>query len=675
MTTLESSSIHHPLQQAFFFFEQARLCNQENPDTTTLQAMQHRYQSIRQSFQHFGESLCRKLSDIRSDLQIYVSSAHTTKLPESLFLSLTRNHQEPTEDAQLYLLLHEEGAEIGFGFGLRGKRRTVGKIEQRFFETLQRFHRKAERYLYALLRHTYRLWPTPQQSSHTPSLSLAEWQKTGGVVVRLLNREVFLRDLSGAEGLVSQAFGELIGLYGFLDRIYTNIPYIRPLGHGLLDEQDATFADDDIASQQVALRDLALEFVHYAAQEGFALPLEMARSYILSLQTKPFVILSGVAGTGKSQLAQLFARFLTEDAEALDGNPHIALLPVRPDWLDPQALLGYEDRLTHTYYVTPFLRMLLRAQHDRENPYFVILDELNLARTEYYLSDILSLLESRRYREDGQLLEQTPLFLHNQPDPYPIEDAHMGLLSIPGTLPLPQNLYLIGTLNLDETTHRLSPKVLDRAQMIELEPTTPSLFLQWITQRRPAPLTRSPSWIASLRAAFTRESRYSAPIPPSQWQMPPELLAQLAGMLDTLFALFGRAGFGFGLRTVQEGLLFAEHTCRMVGTDHVRLAWIVERILLQKFLPRLHGPRYPLEDLLARLLLLCWEHWTAPAALEHLLHQELEPDILTQHQTHALQHEPLRNPTIPAPNMPVAARKIARMLRKLQQDAYVDFHA
>ncbi len=675
MITSEVSQIPHALQQAFFFFEQARLCNQETTDAATLQAMQSRCQSVRQALQHLGESLCTKLSGIRSDLQIYVSPSHANKIPESLSLSLTRNSQDPIEDAQLYLLLQEEGVEIGFGFGLRGKRRSVGKIEQRFFETLQRFHRKAERYLYALLRHAYRLWPAPQQPLNTPSLSLAEWQKTGGVVARSINREVFLRDISAAEGLVAQVFGELIGLYGFLDRNYTEIPYIRPLGHSLLDEQDATFAEDDITEQQVALHDLALEFVRYAAQEGFALPLEMARTYILSLQTKPFVILSGVAGTGKSQLAQLFARFLTEDAEEHHGNPHVALLPVRPDWLDPQGLLGYEDRLTHTYAVTPFLRILLRAHNDKENPYFAILDELNLARTEYYLSDILSLLESRRYGTEGQLLEQTPLFLHNQTEPYHIEDDHAGLLGIPSTLPLPPNLYLIGTLNLDETTHRLSPKVLDRAQMIELEPTTPSLFLQWITQHRPPPLTRSPSWIANLRAAFTRESRYSAPIPPSQWQIPPEILTQLADVLDTLFVLFGRAGFGFGLRTVQEGLLFAEHTCRMVGTNHLRLAWIIERLLLQKFLPRLHGPRYPLEDLLGRLLLFCSESWESPTARERLLHQEIDPEILAPYQTQALQHEPQRTPPPTPPSMPSAAKKIARMLQKLRQDAYVDFHA
>lgn len=669
----QQTPLHAPVsfQHTFSFFEQAKLCNQETVEETVLHNMQLRCQGIRQTLQKLAEFVRDKLAPLRDDLEIYVSPCHASKLPESLFFSLTRAQQDPTEDAQLYLLLQEEGAEIGFGFGLRGKRRGVSKIEQRFFDTLRRFHRKAERYIHNLQRHTYRLWPSPQQPQNMPSLSIAEWKKSGGVVVRLLNRELFLRETSSVEGMVTQVFGELIGLYGFLDRTYTDIPYIRTLGYTLPEEQEPIFIDDDLTEQHEALQDIALEFVRYASQEGFVLTLELARAYILSLQTKPFVILSGVAGTGKSQLAQLFARFLTEDAEEHGENPHIALLPVRPDWLDPHGILGYDDSLTGSYQATPFLRLLLRAHQDPENPYFAILDELNLARTEYYLSDILSLLESRRYGKEGELLEQAPLYLHHHTDPHHIEDLHAGLLEIPSSVPIPPNLYIIGTLNLDETTHRLSPKVLDRAQMIELEAPSPSSFLQWLTKQRSPSMARSPGRIANLRAAFSRDALFSAPIPPSQWSQPPESLAQLVALLDTFFLLFQQAGFGFGLRVVQESLLFAEHTCRMVGLSSFHLPWVIERILLQKFLPRLHGPKHQLEELLSRLLLLCWASWEEPETRERLITQTTSPEEVAKHLRYAHDEE-----ASPAPaHFPQAARKIAKMIQKLQQDGYVDFHA
>ena len=180
-------------------------------------------------------------------------------------------------------------------------------------------------------------------------------------------------------------------------------------------------------------------------------------TFYTALQTKGFVILSGISGTGKTRLAQAFADMLPQPAV---GTNHL-FVPVRPDWRESKSLLGYYNPLTGTYEWTPSLRFLLRAVQSYETrdglAWFVILDEMNLAHVEYYFADLLSVLESGR-DEDGWTCE--PLRLGYS------DDAEGNLP--PCELKLPPNLYIVGTVNVDETTHAFSPKVLDRAFTLEL---------------------------------------------------------------------------------------------------------------------------------------------------------------------------------------------------------------
>ena len=136
-------------------------------------------------------------------------------------------------------------------------------------------------------------------------------------------------------------------------------------------------------------------------------------------------------------------------------------IPVRTDWRDSKSLLGYYNPLTGTYEWTDFLRFLMRAVQSYRRgdglAWFVILDEMNLARVEYYFADLLSVLESGR---DAEGWTREPLRL-----PYP-NDAEGDLP--PSQIRVPPNLYVIGTVNVDETTHSFSPKVLDRAFTLEL---------------------------------------------------------------------------------------------------------------------------------------------------------------------------------------------------------------
>lgn len=166
-----------------------------------------------------------------------------------------------------------------------------------------------------------------------------------------------------------------------------------------------------------------------------------------SHERRHFSVLSGLSGSGKTQLARSYGR-------ALRGQPSAAIsegvyvLPVQPGWHDPSPLLGYVNPLnTERYVRTSFLNFLLDAVRDPERPYTVVLDEMNLSHPEQYLAPLLSAMET------GDQIE-----LHAQDD---------DVDEIPSSVAYPSNLLIIGTVNMDETTHGLSDKVLDRASVIE----------------------------------------------------------------------------------------------------------------------------------------------------------------------------------------------------------------
>jgi MoxR-like ATPase len=188
------------------------------------------------------------------------------------------------------------------------------------------------------------------------------------------------------------------------------------------------------------------------------------------LDHKHFVILSGLSGTGKTQLALKYARAIHGLTSNITADPLLFECPVRPEWTDPTGLTGYYDVLTNRYVVPTFLEAVLVATAHRDSPVFVILDEMNLARIEYYLSDILSAIET-----------QGALQLHS--NGVPLEGTTGA--SVRAEIPLPSNLFIIGTINIDETTNPVSDKVLDRASVIDMSAVDVSGFMASLTERYP----------------------------------------------------------------------------------------------------------------------------------------------------------------------------------------------
>jgi 5-methylcytosine-specific restriction protein B len=256
------------------------------------------------------------------------------------------------------------------------------------------------------------------------------------------------------------------------------------------------------------------------------------------LTRKHFVILSGVSGTGKTQLALLYARAVhgLDDAKAPD--PFLFVCAVRPEWTDPTGLTGYYDVLSNRYVVPPFLEAVLLATAHPDSPVFVVLDEMNLARVEYYFSDVLSVIET----------EQS-LQLHS--NSVPIEGT-TGT-SIRAELPWPSNLYIIGTINIDETTNPVSDKVLDRAVVIDM--STVDL----------------PGYLADLEA---RE---------------PALKDARAACEEHLLAAHGQMaihGLGFGYRVTKEAVRYHAFAAKHLNAA---AADTVDDLMVQKILVKLRG--------------------------------------------------------------------------------------
>lgn len=231
-------------------------------------------------------------------------------------------------------------------------------------------------------------------------------------------------------------------------------------------ELDASEDDEDIDEVEYeennddVLKDFnvssTVDYIYnYITNQGYTYDKSLIKNLYISLKTKPFVILSGISGTGKSKIVELFAKALGATTE----NKRFKLIPVKPDWSDSSDLLGFRN-IEGKFTCGEITEIAYRAMMNPEVPYFICLDEMNLARVEYYFSDILSIMETRRCNEKGEIITNVLLS-----EPQIGRDA--ASISTYGDVYIPQNLYIIGTVNMDETTFPFSKKVLDRANTIE----------------------------------------------------------------------------------------------------------------------------------------------------------------------------------------------------------------
>ena len=206
------------------------------------------------------------------------------------------------------------------------------------------------------------------------------------------------------------------------------------------------------------------------------------RPYITAIKSKPFLLLAGISGTGKSRIVRELARACWDEGSAefkAQKPKNFEMVQVKPNWHDSSELIGYVSRIDGVRYdVGPFLKFMVKAINDPDTPYFLCLDEMNLAPVEQYFAEYLSVVESRKRQEDGTITTD-PIVDYSNTDEYkslidqlfPDDDTQRSqYLTEKGgkRLSIPTNLIVVGTVNMDETTFSFSRKVLDRAMTIEM---------------------------------------------------------------------------------------------------------------------------------------------------------------------------------------------------------------
>ncbi len=299
---------------------------------------------------------------------------------------------------------------------------------------------------------------------------------------------------------------------------------------------------------------------------------ELIKRFAYALMTKPFVILSGLAGSGKTQLALAFAECLSEDVER-----QVRVVSVGADWTNREPLLGYPNALKSNEYVKPecgALDMLIEATENPNKPYFLILDEMNLSVVERYFADFLSAMESKK-----------PIALwKGGPD-------DEGNLSVPNEIQLPKNLYIIGTINVDETTYMFSPKVLDRAHVIEFKIDTDEMAKYLKADKR---VDRHACHCAC--AAMAEDFLKRTTTSPTGGND-----TAVQETLNGFFKVLKSVNAEFGYRTANEIYRYINNVGNDLG-EHGAL----DTAILQKLLPKLHGSRKKLSPVLSALWLLCF---------------------------------------------------------------------
>lgn len=306
-----------------------------------------------------------------------------------------------------------------------------------------------------------------------------------------------------------------------------------------------------------------------------------SKRYKISLLAKPFVILTGNSGTGKTKISTIFAKYMEKSNDT--GMKNHLLLPVGADWTDNTKILGFYNPLRKEYQSTPVLDFILLAEQNPDIPFFLILDEMNLSHVERYFSDFLSAMES------------------GEPIPLYKKDADCES-AIPEKIVLPNNLFVTGTVNIDETTYMFSPKVLDRANVIEFKPKMSDVLTNLVSPSENIPITPSEPGAAEGFMKLANDVR-SGIIPDGV----KPILNEMKSILEDFYKELEKYGFEFAYRTVKEIRLYAIAAWLTAEDTKPTATEIADIQILQKILPKIHGNRKQIGELLDNLEKLCEE--------------------------------------------------------------------
>lgn len=408
----------------------------------------------------------------------------------------------------------------------------------------------------------------------------------------------------------------------------------------LFERSQLAIEDGDLSLSAAAPADYLTGLVAHVAAPAAPAAVDCSLDLVAALAAKPFVILSGTSGTGKSRSTLRLAEALQSHYAGAISGQIFQLVPIGPDWTSPKKLLGYrtpfgparkrtdDSETNESYEITETLRIILRACHKDSTkvPHFLVFDEMNLSHVERYFAPFLSLMEASSILDDGEnapIVDRQALgviseILDIEDKNSPEAESARLLVERDQPLTLPPNLFYVGTVNVDETTYMFSPKVLDRAHVLEVHALTPSQYVAGGASGLNIDLVPANDLLRG--AIDDREVRAANNADPSAIvdSLATKFGVNLAELqaaksltlkaLDGCFHLLSPTGFEFGFRVVKEVYDYlhvwikAQLGMGATPSDAMK-TWNdgLDRAIFQKVLPKIHGNRSVLGDSLKAL--------------------------------------------------------------------------
>jgi len=424
---------------------------------------------------------------------------------------------------------------------------------------------------------------------------------------------------------------KMIEIYAKVAEKYGQVPQQNATAEVATDCDELPSVSEQNKDDNVNISSEVERIWKYIKSRGFKYDLNTIKNFYISLKTKPFVILAGVSGTGKSKLVKLFA----EAIGATTDNGRFKLVPVKPDWSDATDLLGYRD-LHGTFCPGVLIDFVKRAMEDKTKPYFLCLDEMNLARVEYYFSDVLSIMETRRIDNKEiktEKLIQKEFFGGDVNSKKEYKDLY-----------IPENLYIIGTVNMDETTFPFSKKVLDRANTIEFSDV--DLSINSDDEQTDVQIVDLPNDFLKSNFIVLDDC----------------LKADKEGIINKTIAelvkinsLLKEASLQFGYRLRDEICFYMVNS---ISNSLLDFNTAMDYEILQKILPRIQGSSMSIKKALVKLFKICTNVGDGDLNYEDLLADKLIGYIDDS------------NSVI---SYPMSANKIVFMIKRFEEDGFTSY--
>ena len=322
---------------------------------------------------------------------------------------------------------------------------------------------------------------------------------------------------------------------------------------------------------------------------------EYVLSYLTALRTKPFMLLAGISGTGKSRIVRKLAQATTtqeyknEENRWKDNRPeNFELIQVKPNWHNSMDVVGFYSNISGKYEFTPFVEFIVKAWQHKDIPYFLCLDEMNLAPVEEYFAEFLSAIESRSTDENGEYItdpiikpfkkfgekEGKAMLIQLLGDADPIDKNPLAIHLYEKGLTLPPNLMVMGTVNMDETTFSFSRKVLDRAMSVEMNVVDYEKFLSGESEQFPLLKDKNEKLVKRPQQASEVKDKIDS--------------TKIISYLKDVNDLMEGTPFRLGYRAANEAMLYVAANRDFAG-DGFNIEKALDDFTMMKILSRIEG--------------------------------------------------------------------------------------